>query len=215
MFSDYKSLKYLFDQNELNMRQRRWLEFLKDCDFSLSYHPGKANTVADVLSRKSLHMLMLMVRELELIEQFRDISLVCGKTPSSVKLGMLKLTSDILDEIREGHKIDFGLINRLVLINHGKGYDFMINENGVMRFRDRVCVPDVPKHKKSILEEGHRGKLSIHPGATKMYHYLKKILWRPGMKKEGFEFVYACLTFQKSKVEHQNLLGLIQPLNIP
>ena len=70
VFSDHKSLKYLFDQKELNMRQRRWLEFLKNYDFPLSYHPGKANVVADVLSRKSLHMSALMVKELELIEQF-------------------------------------------------------------------------------------------------------------------------------------------------
>jgi len=70
VFSDHKSLKYLFEQKELNMRQRRWLEFLKDYDFQLSYHPGKANVVADALSRKSLNMSALMVKELELIEQF-------------------------------------------------------------------------------------------------------------------------------------------------
>jgi hypothetical protein len=65
VFSDHKSLKYLFDQNELNMRQRRWLEFLKDYDFESSYHPGKANVVADALSRKSLYMSSLMMKELE------------------------------------------------------------------------------------------------------------------------------------------------------
>ncbi|MCI89586.1 hypothetical protein A2U01_0110875, partial [Trifolium medium] len=58
------------------MRQRRWLEFLKDYDFELSYHPGKANVVADALSRKSLHVSSLMAKELELIENFRDLSLV-------------------------------------------------------------------------------------------------------------------------------------------
>jgi len=62
VFSDHTSLKYLFDQKELNMRQRRWLEFLKDYDFQLSYHQGKANVVADALSRKSLHMSALMVK---------------------------------------------------------------------------------------------------------------------------------------------------------
>src|SRR3954463_2659905 len=77
VFSDHKSLKYLFDKKELNMRQRRWLEFLKDYDFELNYYPGKANIVADALSRKSMHMSMLMVRELDLIEQFRDLCLVC------------------------------------------------------------------------------------------------------------------------------------------
>jgi len=70
VLSDHKSLKYLFDQKELNMRQRRWLEFLKDYDSQLSYHQGKENVVADDLSRKSLHMSALMVKELELIEQF-------------------------------------------------------------------------------------------------------------------------------------------------
>ena len=83
LFSDRKSLKYLFSQKELNMRQRRWLEFLKDYDFELSYHPDKANVVADTLSRKSLHISALMVREMDLLEQFRDLSLVCEVTPPS------------------------------------------------------------------------------------------------------------------------------------
>lgn len=61
MFNDHKSLKYLFDHKELNMRQMRWLEFMKDYDFGLSYHPGKANIVADTLSMKSLHVLAFMV----------------------------------------------------------------------------------------------------------------------------------------------------------
>ena len=53
IFTDHKSLKYFFEQKELNMRQRRWLELVKDYDLTINYHPGKANTVADALSRKS------------------------------------------------------------------------------------------------------------------------------------------------------------------
>jgi len=68
VFNDHKSLKYLFDQKELNMWQGRWLEFLKDYDLKLSYHPRKANVVADALSRKTLHLSALMVKGLELIE---------------------------------------------------------------------------------------------------------------------------------------------------
>ena len=52
VFSDHKSLKYIFSQRDLNMRQHRWMEFLEDYEFTLHYHPGKANVVADVLSRK-------------------------------------------------------------------------------------------------------------------------------------------------------------------
>ena len=81
VFSDHKSLKYLFDQKKLNMRQRRLLELLKDYDFSLNYHPGKTNVVADALSRKTLRMSAMMVKEFELLEQFRDLSLVCERSP--------------------------------------------------------------------------------------------------------------------------------------
>ncbi|KAI3771000.1 hypothetical protein L6452_02149 [Arctium lappa] len=52
IYTDHKSLKYLFDQKELNMRQRRWMELLKDYDCEIHYHPGKANVVANALSRK-------------------------------------------------------------------------------------------------------------------------------------------------------------------
>jgi hypothetical protein len=53
IYTDHKSLKYIFTQADLNMRQRRWLELIKDYDLEVHYHPGKANVVADALSRKS------------------------------------------------------------------------------------------------------------------------------------------------------------------
>ncbi|GAU51804.1 hypothetical protein TSUD_415920, partial [Trifolium subterraneum] len=135
VFSDHKSLKYLFDQKELNMRQRRWLEFLKDYDFELSYHPGKANVVADALI-----------------------------TSNSVKLGMLKLTNPFLEKIRECQKEDEKLMKRVALVIEGQENDFKVDENGVVKFRGRVCVPDVPELKKMIFDEGHKSGLSIHPG---------------------------------------------------
>ena len=53
VYSDHKNLKYIFTQRDLNMGQRRWMKFLEDYDFTLHYHPGKANVVVDALNRKS------------------------------------------------------------------------------------------------------------------------------------------------------------------
>lgn len=80
------------------------------------------------------------------------MSLVSELTPSGVKLGMLKLTSNILEDIKKGQKMDLEPVDHVVLVNKGKGMDFRFDENGVLMFRDRVCVPDVPELKKQILE---------------------------------------------------------------
>ena len=73
-YSYHKSLKYIFTHRDLNMRQRRWMEFLEDYDFTLHYHPSKANVVADALSRKSWGALASIAsqewRMLEIVGQF-------------------------------------------------------------------------------------------------------------------------------------------------
>ena len=102
-----------------------------------------------------------------------------------MKLGMLKLTSNILEEIKSDQKEDLELVDRVVLVNQGKGADFRLDQNGVLMFRDRVCVPDVPELKKHILDEGHQSSLSIHPRA-----------WN----EEGYSRVCVCL-FSLSEVE--------------
>lgn len=84
-----------------------------------------------------------------------------------------------------------------------------------MRFHDRIYVPDVPELNKSILEEGHKSSLSINLSASKMYQDFMKMFWWLGIKKDIGELVYVCLTYQKSKIEHQNPSGLMQPLIIP
>jgi hypothetical protein len=76
IFTDHKSLKYIFTQSELNMRQRRWLELIKDCDLEVHYHPGKANVVADALSHK-VHCNHLELEQVSdpLCEEMRRLNL--------------------------------------------------------------------------------------------------------------------------------------------
>jgi len=88
-----------------------------------------------------------------------------------------------------------------------EGRDFALGNDGILRFQDRVCVPDDIEVKRLILEEGHKSRLSLHPSMTK--------IWWQGIKKDVTQFVLACLTFQKAKVEHQRPGVILQPLEIP
>jgi hypothetical protein len=76
VYTDHISLKYIFNQSELNMRQRRWLELIKYYELEIHYHPGKANVVVDALSRKSqVNMLAAHPVSYELAKQFDRLSL--------------------------------------------------------------------------------------------------------------------------------------------
>ena len=80
--------------------------------------------------------------------------------------------------------------------------DFALGKDGILRFQGKVCVIDDAEVKRLILEKGHKSRLSLHPGMTKMYQDLKETFWWQSMKKDIAQFVSACLTCQKAKVEH-------------
>jgi hypothetical protein len=98
VFTDHKSLKYIFTQKELNMRQRRWLELIKDYEMNRQYHPGKSNVVADALSRK-VYANGITVGELpeDLCEQFKDLRLEL--VPEGY-LAAMEVKPTLLDMIR-------------------------------------------------------------------------------------------------------------------
>ena len=99
VYSDHKSLKYIFMQRDLNMRQHRWMEFLEDYDFTLHYHPGKENVVADALSRKSRGVLASIAsREWRMLETMRQFGLQYSEQAQS-KLGSLVATPSLLTRV--------------------------------------------------------------------------------------------------------------------
>jgi hypothetical protein len=206
LFSDHKSLKYLFDQRDLNMRQKRWMEYLKDFDFDLKYHPGKANVVADALRRKALAQAKVMMHVCKMYEKFRDLNLEATEDDDGIWLHRLEVSCDLRSRIIQAQGVDSELQRK-------SGYlEFSRASDGAILFERRICVPSDQELRRLILEEAHKSSFSIHPGATKMYQDLKREYWWPGMKTDIAEFVARCIVCQQVKIEHQRPAGLLQPL---
>jgi ribonuclease HI len=119
IYTDHKSLKYIFTQSELNMRQRRWLELIKDYELEIHYHPGIENVVADALSRKSqVNMLAAHPMPYELAKEFDRLSLGFLNNTQGVTI---ELEPTLEQDIRKGQK-DNEKINEIQqLIKDGKG----------------------------------------------------------------------------------------------
>lgn len=174
------------------MRQQQWVEFLKDCDFVLKYHPGKANMVVDALIRKSLHMFALMIYEMALLESFRDRNLKVKSRRIWLVLSHIQVSSSLRDSIRQAQKFNSYMQDM-------KGQPgFSEDGDGIICFNDRICVPQDKDLKNQFL---------VHPGSTKMYCGLKQLYWQLGMKTDIAEFVSQCLTCKEVKIEHQKPSG--------
>ncbi|GJZ70949.1 putative reverse transcriptase domain-containing protein [Tanacetum coccineum] len=160
IYTDHKSLQHIFDQKELNMHQRRWIELFSDYEYEICYHPCKANVVVDALSRKDQENILA----------------------------------------KRLHSLDQQMERK---------------EDGNLYFIDRIWVPLVRDVRMVILNDAHKSRYSVHPGADKMYHDLRDIYWWPGMKRDIAIYVSKCLTYVNVKAEHQIPSGLLQQPEIP
>jgi hypothetical protein len=191
------------------MRQRRWLELIKDYELEIHYHPGKANVVADALSRKSqVNMLGAHSMSFELAKEFERLSLGFLNNTQGVTI---ELEPTLEQDIRKGQREDEKINEIRQPIIDGKGPDFREDAEGVIWFKDRFCVPNIKSIRELILKEAHETTYSIQRGSNKMYQDLKKRFWWYGMKREITEYVARCDSCQRIKAEHQRPTGLLQP----
>ncbi|BBG93431.1 transposable element gene, partial [Prunus dulcis] len=145
IFTDHKSLKYLFTQKELNLRQRRWLELIKDYDCTIEHHPGRANVVADALSRKSSGS----------VAYLREGAL----------LATLQVRPVLVERIIAAQAEDPLICTLRAEVESGIRTDCSVRNDGALMVGNRLYVPHDETLKREILEEAHSSAFAMHPGS--------------------------------------------------
>lgn len=217
IYTDHHNLRYVFNQKELNMRQRRWLELIKDYDVEILYHPGKANKVADALSRRPrVSVNATTTVPVELYREIQRFKLeIVSRREVGEFLGAMTVKPTLFERIIEAQLEDPFIVELIHRVETGETDSFEIGDRGELRMKGRLCVPNQPELRNEILREGHQSLFHLHPGRDKMIEELRELFWWKGLRRDVADFVSKCLVCQKVKFERQKSSGLLQPLSVP
>jgi hypothetical protein len=164
---------------------------IKDYDVRINYHPGKANVVADALSRKKYCNATLTIgMRLELRQEFGHLKLAMVHEIATA----IEMEPMLEAEIRKAQLEHWKLKEIQQLIKENKTSDFTEDDHGTEWLRSRICIPNLKSIWELILREAHDSAYSIHLGSTKMYKDRKTRYWWYDMKRDIVEYVSLCDT---------------------
>ncbi|XP_055960122.1 uncharacterized protein LOC130014968 [Mercurialis annua] len=153
VYTDHKSLKYILSQKELNLRQRRWIELLKDYDLTIEYHPGKANLVADALSRKSsCNLFYIHTVKIPLLLELRKLKVELSEIENGALLATLKVRPILIKRIRDTQNQNEKLVKFRGEVQQDNKNEFNVSDDGTLLYKGRLCVPNIDILKREIIK---------------------------------------------------------------
>ena len=176
--------------------------------------PGKANVVADALSRRShAELAAMMCREWQMLGDLAGLDVEAEGTDSDGFLFTMTAEPALVRKVIETQLGDEEV--RFILddvLSDGGLEGWRVGTDQGLRYQDRLFVPEGCQ--EVVLWEFHSSHFVVHPGGTKMYQDLKRQYWWKGMKSDVARYVGRCLTYQQVKAEHQRPAGLLQSLPV-
>ena len=182
--TDNVATSYFQNQKKITPKQARWQDFLAEFDFTLEYKPGKANVVADALSRKA--------------------------TLASVT----QVQCDLADRIKDGLAQDPLAKNLVEMAKEGKTRKFWEENGLLFTIGNRLYVPRWDNLRREVMKECHDSKWAGHPGTHRTKALVEQSFYWPNMQDDIHAYVKTCLVCQQDKVEQAKPAGLLEPLPV-
>ena len=167
IYTDHKSLKHLFSQKKLNMRQRRWIKLLKDYDCSILDHPGKPNIVVDALSKKSYgSMSSLRSKHAQLFSNLKTLQAQLQVYGPRVLLTNFNVQPGLIGKVKSSQNDDPELVAIMDKVGRGDKSDFVLMDDDTLKFKIRLCIPHVGGLRRELLKDFHNSRFTVHPEGT-------------------------------------------------